>query len=445
MRRRFSFICVYVCLLALFCLGAGELLFLDRGERISVTENRVLQPLPALTAESVRTGRFMDQFEDYLSDGFFFRDEAAAFHDGCMALFALPEEGPDTGVVADEQLWEGNDTEPEPEQTAEEALPPPESEAVSPAPGEPEDAARVPDASLWLVREDGSRETVFTYSGKALASFADILNRLRELLPEDGRVFFANPQVSAVANNVILKQKYVGWGSDLEDVMQPLAAEGVTVIDCTDVLAPYMEDRVLYPVEDYHWHAAAACIVVNDLMSRQGLPTADYDQYRYWLSFKHNNKAYTVDALRGMRYGRDAIEIMAPISPAKSYILTDLTRRREVAFTMSEGGYVGFLQGHKGPWRLILGGFHTGRSALIIGDCFIPPMVPYLAAYYDTIVTTDVRDNFYKQGSAGGGIRQYIEEYGVDDVYVIYSTNSRFESEGLQSRLRRYMDSEHPG
>ena len=112
---------------------------------------------------------------------------------------------------------------------------------------------------------------------------------------------------------------------------------------------------------------------------------------------------------------------------------------------MSEGGYVGFLQGHKGPWRLILGGFHTGRSALVIGDCFIPPMVPYLAAYYDTIVTTDVRDNFYKQGSAGGGIRQYIEEYGVDDVYVIYSTNSRFESEGLQSRLRRYMDSEHPG
>ena len=33
MKRRFSFICVYVCLLALFCLGAGELPFPDGGVR----------------------------------------------------------------------------------------------------------------------------------------------------------------------------------------------------------------------------------------------------------------------------------------------------------------------------------------------------------------------------------------------------------------------------
>ena len=56
-----------------------------------------------------------------------------------------------------------------------------------------------------------------------------------------------------------------------------------------------------------------------------------------------------------------------------------------------------------------------------------------------------MRDNFYNQGSAGGGIRQYIEEYDVDDIYVIYSTNSRFDSDSLQSRLRRHMDSDDPG
>ena len=443
MRRRFSFICIYLCLLSLFCFGAAEVLFLDEGERVSLTENRVLEPRPALTGGSLVSGEFMDRFESFLSDGFFFRDVAADFHDSCMEVFSVPDDGPDTGEVADEQLWEGNTSEPE---TAENEV---DSALAAEIPAEPESVSpETPDASdarLWLVRSDGTEETIFTYPASSLISFADILNRLRAMLPADGSVFFANPQVSAVANNVILSGKYAGWGSDLEDVMQPLADPGVYIVDCTDILSPYMDQRCLYPIEDYHWHASAASLTVDALMRRQGLPPAEYEQYRYYLSFKHNNVAYTTDMLGDMRYGADAIEIPAAVSPAESYILTYLTERRPGVFTMSEGGYVGFLGGHKGPWRLIRGGFHTGRNALVIGDCFIPPMIPYMAPYYDTIITTDVRDNFYSVERSGANIRDYIREYDVDDVYVIYSTNSRFTSDSLQSRLLKYLDLEYPG
>ena len=435
MKKRLSFILIYLCLLSLLTLGAGELLLVDKAARPSETENRMLQGFPEFSRASVSSGAFMDGVEGFLSDGFFFRKEAAEAYDRVMGLFSRPADGPETGVVAEEQLWEGNTAEALPDD------PGGEEGTVLPyeAPVSAPEGAELTDAQLWLVDVNGEREVLFTYPASALASFAEILNRCRALLPEDGHVFFANPQVAAVANNVIRDPHYTGWGSDLEEVLQPLTDDGVVIVDCTDVLTPHMEDMRLYPAEDYHWHSAAASLVVDEMIRAQGVAPAQFDQYRYYLSNKHNGVAYSVQALAGMRYGRDTIEIMAPISPAKSFLLTHLTQREKAVFTYFEGGYVGFLGGHKGPWRLFEGGFHTGRSALVIGDCFTPPMIPYMVPYYDVIISTDVRDNFYSAEEAGASIAQYIETYGVDDIYVVYSTNSRFTGEALQSRLLGYL------
>lgn len=435
MKKRLSFILIYLCLLTLLTLGAGELLLVDKAARPSEAENRMLQGFPEFSRASVSSGAFMDGVEGFLSDGFFFRKEAAGAYDRVMGLFALPAVGPETGVVAEEQLWEGNTADALPDGPAGEdgaVLP------VMPAASVPE-GAELRDAQLWLVNGKGEREVLFTYPASALASFAEILNSYRALLPEDGHVFFANPQVAAVANNVFSDPRYTGWGSDLEEVLQPLTDEGVFIVDCTDVLSPHMDNPHLYPAEDYHWHSGAASLVADEMIRAQGLASAGFDQYRYYLSHKHNGVTYSAQTLAGMRYGRDIIEIMAPISPAKSYILTHLDHRENAVFTYYEGGYVGFLGGHKGPWRLFEGGFHTGRSALVIGDCFTPPMIPYMVPYYDVIISTDVRDNFYSSQQAGASIARYIETYGVDDIYVVYSTNSRFTGEALQSRLIGYL------
>ena len=76
MKKRASFISMYLCLLLLFTCGLGELLFVDKAARPSETENRMLQGFPTLSAGSVASGEFMDGFESYLSDGFFFREAA---------------------------------------------------------------------------------------------------------------------------------------------------------------------------------------------------------------------------------------------------------------------------------------------------------------------------------------------------------------------------------
>ena len=445
MKKRFSFVCIYLCLLTLLVCGATELLSPDKGERLSESENRMLAAFPALSAGSVADGSFMSGFESYLSDAFPFRDGAADFTDAVMKLVRIPDDGPATGVVEDERLWDQSEEQDaafqqliEEERSEQSEEKPETAEAALPdaLPGD------VHDVTLWLERADGERETLFTYPADAMVSFAEILNRYRAKLPEDGRLYFFSPQVSDIANNIIGREKYVGWGTDLVEVLQPLVDDGVIIVDDLAILNPYLNDApsALYPTEDYHWHAIAASITADALIADQGLAPADYDQYRYWLSYKHDNRAYSTEELAGMDYSRETIEIMSAISPAGSYFLNNLTERQRTTFTMSEGGYVGFLGGHKGPWRLIEGGFHTGRNALVVGDCFVIPLIPYLAPYYDRIISTDVRDNFYSVYLAGANIGDYIAQYDVDDIYVVWSTNARFYSDNIQSRMAAYLD-----
>ena len=444
MKKRFSFVCIYLCLLTLLVCGAAELLSPDKGERLSESENRMLAAFPALSAGSVADGSYMSGFESYLSDAFPFRDSAADFTDAVMKLLRIPDDGPATGVVEDERLWDQNK---EQEAAFQQLL-----EDESAERGEESYAGigaaqsvvsgEVHDVTLWLDRADGGRDTLFTYPADAMVSFAGILNRYRAKLPEDGRLYFFSPQVSEIANNIIGKTKYVGWGTDLVEVLQPLVDDGVVIVDDLAILQPYLNDApsALYPIKDYHWHAIAASITADALISDQGLAPADYDQYRYWLSYKHDNRAYSTEELAGMSYNRETIEIMSAISPAGSYFLNNITERQRTTFTMSEGGYVGFLGGHKGPWRLVEGGFHTGRNALVVGDCFTIPLIPYLAPYYDQIISTDVRDNFYSVRLAGANIGDYIAAYDVHDIYVVWSTNARFYSDNIQSRMSAYLD-----
>ena len=445
MKKRFSFVCIYLCLLTLLCLGAAELLAPDKGERLSVSENRMLAAFPSLSAESVADGSFMSGFESYLSDAFPFRDGAASFHDGVMGLVAFPDDGPATGVVEDERLWDQSEEQEAAFQQlieAEQVDNPEESPAAAETTPAAVVASELHDVTLWLDRYDGGRDTLFTYSADSIASFAEILNRYRAKLPEDGRLYFFSPQVSDVANNVIGSRKYSAWGTDLVEVMQPLVDDGVIIVDDLAILQPYLNDApsALYPTEDYHWHAIAASITADALMEMQGVAPADYDQYRYWLSYREDKSDHSTEELAGMNYSRETIEIMSAISPAESYFLNFITQRQRTTFTMPDGGYVGFLGGHKGPWRLVEGGFHTGRRALIVGDCFTIPLIPYLAPYYDQIISTDVRDNFYSVYLAGANIGDYIEYYGVDDIYVVWSTNARFYSDNIQSRMSAYLD-----
>jgi len=439
MRSRSSVITIYLCLLSLLVCGLGELFFVDRDARPSQTENRMLSAFPAWGAQEILSGRFMDGFENFLSDAFFFRDGAAAFSDGAAALFSLPSDEPDTGEIDADRLFAPT-AAAAPEGSADPATEEPSAAADTTGAGSAALTLPERDGSFWLVNAEGDRRILSTYPAEALASFAGLLNEYRAQLPADGRLCFVSPPVTAVANNVIDSPAYTDWGCDVDELLQPLVSEGVEIYDATDILRPYMGTARLYPTQDHHWHPLAASLVAGDMLSSQDVPPVDYYEYRYYVSSISNFATFDREGLAAQRYSREATEIMRPNAPTECCLLTHLTQRRPSVFVEPPlGGLAAYLGGLNGPWRVIDTQYQTGRSALVIGDSFILTFTPFLTPYYDQILVTDLRENCYSTFLSGASIAEYIDYYGIDDIYILYSTYSNFCDELIQGPLRQHL------
>ena len=447
MKKRSHLIAVYLCLLTLFSLGTGELLLGGREARPSYTENRMLAAFPALSFASLRDGSFMDGFESWLSDAFFFRDEAAAFSDGTKALFSIPDpEAAQTGLDQD-RLFQADeerqgDLEQALEQDLRQALPDP------PAPGEGE-AERADGrprgkaasgAALWLERNDGTRSIYAELSAAQIDRLAEVLGEYRAELPEDGTVHLLYPPTSALANQVIRGYGCRAWGDDLRDALQPIVGEGILIHDSFAIAEPWLRSERLYPTVDHHWHPFFACQAVKVMLGAQGVPTGDYYDHRYTLANSPYKGVYGEQELKSLDLNAETVEVMQPLAPAESYIVKHLTERSDsVVVDPDAQGYRQYLSGTRAPWRLFFGGYRTGRRALVISDSFGNCMIPYLLPYYDLVLSTDFRDNGYAIFDAGANARDYIQSYGIDDVYFLFCSGTPLDSEIVQDRLERYL------
>lgn len=440
MKDRIGLIAMYLFLLAAFTCGICELAFSEKDGKVSETENRMLQAFPEMTVENVLSGKMMGEFESFLSDWFFFREEAVDFTDAVLGVFSLPETGPATGEIDEDRLAQKTEEE---EEILPKATELPETDAAMQIPEETlpakQTATDVEPAELWLVNAAGDREVIRTYSPDSLQNLARIINDYRAELPEDGSLCFISAPVSAIANNII-NGDYTDWGSSVDEVMQPLVDDGVRIYDATDILRPYLDEETLYPTVDHHWHPISASLVAKEMLQDQGVVSNDYWEYRYYLSHIKDDGPFDRRTLESMEYSVERIPILEPISPVESHVLKNLTDRYPSVFIdRSSGAYREFLGGTAWPWRLFETGFHTGRNALVIGDSFSNCFIPYLVPFYDNIISTDFRDMGYTTATAGANAASYIKHYGVEDIYIVHCTYTDIDSDTLQTRMDRYL------
>ena len=458
-RPYFRLAAVYLCLLAAFCLGLGELLLAEKEERPSYTENRMLRGFPALTAASLRDGSFMDGFETWLSDAFFFREEAAAFSDGTKTLFSLRSDDPAAAVVPEAQAWALDEEEQrELDELIEEIASETPSPTASPQDVEEEEApaAAAPlasaeafrrltpevtqSASIWTEKADGRRSVYESFPADHIAVLARVLNEYRAALPADGTVSLLNPMVADLANTVLQEHTAVDWGCDLDEVLQPYLDEGVRFYDQTDILRPYVGRCTLYPTVDHHWHPISAKLALDAMLSDQGPVPNGYDEYRYWLDNVHDAGPFTAQELEAVTRSIEQVPVTVLNAPAESYCLERLTELSPSKLIDHEDSlaYAQYFGGNLHTWRLFVTGFHTGRSAMVIGDSFDLPFIAYLFPYYDRILVTDFRDGGYSRVEAGANVSEYIAEYEVSDVYIIYCSYFSLNTDTVQDRLERY-------
>ena len=438
--------------IALLLVGGFLIARAPRESRASDRENRMLAGAPELSVRSVLSGEFMDGFESWLSDSFFARDSVISLTETILAKASIGEKAEDDieQRLAEELVAADDEAE---EETAPETLPEAESAPeilasidytdVSEADDETGEIAAGEKLMLYLEKTDGKREAIYTYTDDNVKTVAAMLNAYRDALGEDGTVHYMQIPFSSTAYRWISNQdKYCGWGCNVEDALREQVKDGIYIHNIPELLAePLKNGEYLYFRLDHHWTPYAAWMAVSDMMRRQGYPTVDYKEYRYTVHDDFYGSEYDASDRDRMRRLVDTLEVMWPLLPVKHSLATKLTQLKETQFmSYTKKTYTAYMLGTQGPWRVIDTGYSTGRTALVICDSFGTTFTPYLLPYYDRVVMTDLRPDYYDARKAGASVREYIEEYGVDDVYMVMSAVSGPHKKYSQKYMMQYLD-----
>ena len=101
--------------------------------------------------------------------------------------------------------------------------------------------------------------------------------------------------------------------------------------------------------------------------------------------------------------------------------------------------YAAYLGGTHSPFYVAETGFHTGRNALVICDSFGLAFVVYAAPYYDNVCLADLRETNQSVTGGGASLREYIQQYDIDDVYFIVSRGCGINSAYMQKTVVKYL------
>lgn len=282
------------------------------------------------------------------------------------------------------------------------------------------------EAYLYLIRSAEKRDKNYTYSAEKIISFANSLNHLKTLLPEDGEVHYLQVPVAAVGIRLCIRNsQFIGWESTLEDALQSQVVNNVYIHNVPAILNDHLvsKETDLYYFSDHHWSPKGAWYALEAIMQARGLPVVGYDEYQYQRKLMNDNGSGT----------DDWIEAMYPLAPVRSVVLKNLTDEYEsLLIDYRAKDYSAFLDGTKTPWRRIDTGYGTDRKALVICDSFGNAFVPYLLPYYDEVHMTDLRSSYYNEQEAGGTFSELVKYHQIDDIYVVLSTSNGINSPNSQ-------------
>ena len=433
MRRKFTFLITMWWMIVCGAVGACMLFFADPRPLVSEEENRTLAGMPQLTVQSLQRGEISESFERFLTDKFFFRSEIVNGVTSLKHVFSaltvdelLNEEGEEVFVPLLEQTQDTqeaaieafggvdqNGTQDVPEAANTDltnALPTGES------------------ASVLLVHRDGSKSALLSYSKTELERAAGTLNQYAALLPAGGKMHVLLAPRSQTANKLALHLgEESGWTSEVERVLQALVSRNVVIHNAYEILeAPLLQGEYLYFRTDHHWTARGAYLMADTMLKSDGYQTIPLSDYAEKTIEGYLGSIYLHGRNAKLKELTDSIEVFYPLLPAKSFRVSNTFKKNELpVIDDTKTNYLVFLGGTYGPYRVLEGGYHTGRNMLMICDSFGNSIAPFFMPYYDNVYMVDFRDEYYTKQDAQGGVKRYIRSLGVDDLYVILSdTNS---------------------
>ena len=292
--------------------------------------------------------------------------------------------------------------------------------------------------SFWRVRADGTAKKVYNFPIENLKNAAEVLNAYRAILPEDGKVYFAQIPFRETGLS-LTTEEFIAWGCDVEELIDAHTDENVVPVSAPDALEEHLlAGEYLYFNTDHHWTPRAASYLAQAFLRAQGAASYAYDDYRYTVLHGFYGSRATTAAARA-KMTADDLEILNPSLPTESYLIDANGRETESVYMVKRSSYLSYLGGTLGPWRHFVTGAHTGRSCIVIGDSYSNCFIPYLMPYYDDVYSADFRKDYFNASLAGCTLTEFVQAHGIDDIYFIPSTASSINSGYMLNHLWKYL------
>jgi hypothetical protein len=410
-------------------LGGLVLFFTPHRERVSVEENRVLQNAPEFSAGSFLSGEYSSLFEDFLSDSIPGRKWMITVSDHIRDAFSLNNSEDmyylDTTVKEAAAYPEVN-----PDGAADDGgSAPAEDPDDAAGTDSPQDASPA-GATLELVKRDGGSTVIYTYSEYNLRKAAKNIDEYAQVIPDDGHIYLTFVPFPVVAFRFTeAPDVYSGWKSDEIHRIDELTCDKVRCFDALEILEPHMlnGERVFLHVS-HQWHIRGAYYVFCEMMKSQGVTPTPYEEYEYKVNRPYNSEYADIDTF----------ELLYPLAPTHNYHVDHIDNRIEFPLMNYDwADNSAYLNGYLHPWRTVETGFHTGRKAIVIGDCFSRTLATFLLPYYDEVHFTDVRFEIFKKEDLGTSVSDMMRRNGIDDIYMVFSESHSVNSQTLLTNLHK--------
>ena len=369
MSKKYSiFITVLFCL---FTFGFGAALILSPSRDFSDQENRFLAQFKAPTLKTLRSGEFMEKFEDYVTDQFPLRDQ-------WIQLKAYSERA--LGKQENNKVYFGTDG-----QTL-------FAQFNAPSPGDLEQ-------KVGFVNALGQNLTVPVYFS---------------LVPDKSWVW---------ADLLPANAPNVDDGSTISGA-EVLCGAHVTYIDLQWALA---DDRSAFYRTDHHWTTMGALKAGQTLLEGMGMVQQAGDLKV--LGYQSLSYTEVSDSFYGTTYSSsgaawvepDSIYAVIPEGGTGGRVTVD----RYPEGVASPGGlyypeklevkdkYAYFLGGNQ-PLCVIMNPDAVNGKLLVIRDSYSDSLAPFLAEEFQEVHLFDLRYN-------NTALTQYVADNGIDQVLVLYS------------------------
>ena len=457
-------ILIALWVLLLLSMGIYYTFLAPRDSEFTEAENRTLAAFPEITAESVFSGRFGEEFEAYLLDRFPLRNEVISLVNRFESAVSLASH--------EEYLLIAEDVE-DPLDTAEyedslEALLADMTAATEPAPAtEPPAVETVPEETLpvenppiekkppmtledfpaitgmYLETEKGTLE-MKSYSTKNVAAVTAVLNKYAALLPENGKLMFTMGPPSYVVNTFVNAKERHSFYNTWDEVVNGLSADNVYAFDSSEILSHAIkQDGYVSFRTDNHWTPYGASLVYTEMAKRAGKTPSRYpDDFDITVEEPFRGTYYRDNPSAYYYVEPDRLELLMPKIGVEYRQITKNDEYKVIDFldmnAKSNDRYAVYLGGPGGPWRYVQCDNTEKENCLVITDSFGLTVIPYLTYNYNQVHYYDAR--YFDYYAVGSNVAELIEQYNIHDIYVIVADFHTFTSGFLMSTANTHLN-----